>query len=291
MSTHRRRRYVQLTYKGTKEVSVWPTTINGINVALLDTPGFDDTHRSDAEMLEDVATWLAATFEQNILLSGVIFLEPVNTTRVSGSEHRRIRLFEKICGKHAFSNIVIASTMWSSVSQWPSSRRKVRDLMKQRLKTPDFWGHMTLHGARYEEHADTKASAHKIIRMLLDNEPKPLQLQVELQGNGSRLYSTTAGRIVADDLEHTAAYLSLKIKALKEEQMSPGSEADDLLEYLDELERNLEKLQEEQKRLRVWKVCGQSSSRLSIADTKVYRHCLVGHYKQLRLQPNSQWPH
>lgn len=53
-------------------------------------------------------------------------------------------------------------------------------------------------------------------------------------------------------MEHSAAHPALKIKVLKEEQMSPGSEVD-LLEYLDELERNLEKLEAEQKRLRVWK--------------------------------------
>ncbi|KUJ13444.1 uncharacterized protein LY89DRAFT_542185, partial [Mollisia scopiformis] len=181
------------TLRSCAYISVWPANINGVNVALIDTPGFDDTERSDSEILEDVATWLAATFEQDILLSGMIFLEPVNANRVSGSEQRRIRLFEKICGKHAFSNVIIASTMWNTVAIWPSSRRTTRNLMKERTNTAGFWGQMMLHGARYEEHADTKASALKIIRMLLQSEPRPLQLQVELQGNGSRLCLTTAG--------------------------------------------------------------------------------------------------
>lgn len=73
-----------------------PKTIKGVSVILTNTPGFDDTDRSDSDIPQDVEDFMAQTFEQGILLSGLIVLHGVLATRGQGSEVQRTRIFEKI---------------------------------------------------------------------------------------------------------------------------------------------------------------------------------------------------
>ena len=42
----------------TKEVTHYITVVNGETITLIDTPGFDDTHLKDREVLERIATYL-----------------------------------------------------------------------------------------------------------------------------------------------------------------------------------------------------------------------------------------
>jgi hypothetical protein len=84
-------------------------------VVLIDTPGFDDTYKSDAEVLEMIATFLAETYSQDMLLTGIILLQPISGNRVQGNERKRTRLFEKVCGPGAFSKVIIATTMWDDL--------------------------------------------------------------------------------------------------------------------------------------------------------------------------------
>ena len=59
----------------------------------IDTPGFDDTERTDADVLELIANFLRETYANGMLLTGIVLLQPVAGNRVQGSEKRRTRLF------------------------------------------------------------------------------------------------------------------------------------------------------------------------------------------------------
>ena len=61
-------------------------------MASIDTPGFDDTERTDADVLELIAKFLRETYANGMLLTGIILLQPVTGNRVQGSEKRRTRL-------------------------------------------------------------------------------------------------------------------------------------------------------------------------------------------------------
>lgn len=71
-------------------------------VWLIDTPGFDDTETSDADVFQEIATFLARCFETGIRLSGVIYLHRITDPRMSGSAMKNLELFKLLCGKDAF---------------------------------------------------------------------------------------------------------------------------------------------------------------------------------------------
>jgi hypothetical protein len=62
---------------------------------LIDTPGFDDTNRSDAEILQTIALFLSGSEQAGLPLTGIIFLQSVYGIRMQGSEKSRIMLIEK----------------------------------------------------------------------------------------------------------------------------------------------------------------------------------------------------
>ena len=81
------------TCAGTQDISASTLSVSGKVVTLIDTPGFDDTERSDADILELISEYLLETYAQKILLTGIILLQPVTGNRVKGSEKRRVLLF------------------------------------------------------------------------------------------------------------------------------------------------------------------------------------------------------
>jgi len=111
---------------GTQEPKIAPFKLDGRAIDLLDTPGFDDETRSDVEILEQLAKWMA---EQGYLkknqLDGIILLQPITAHRVGGTERKRTRLLKNILGEDAFNHI-IATTMWEQI--------KNENHMEERLK-------------------------------------------------------------------------------------------------------------------------------------------------------------
>lgn len=64
----------------TSEVEDWTFMYKpGLRVHLIDTPGFDDTNKKDVEVLRDIAGWLGVTYKKKILLSGLIYLHPIDS--------------------------------------------------------------------------------------------------------------------------------------------------------------------------------------------------------------------
>ncbi len=68
----------------TQTVNTYPFIYSGPpqkRVFLVDTPGFDDSTRSDVEVLRELAAWLTATYAKEIRLSGIIYLHRINQPR------------------------------------------------------------------------------------------------------------------------------------------------------------------------------------------------------------------
>ncbi|KAF9267000.1 hypothetical protein L218DRAFT_941614 [Marasmius fiardii PR-910] len=49
--------------------------LDGRQVILIDTPGFDDTNKSDYDILKMIAAFLASTYEHGQKLAGVIYFQ------------------------------------------------------------------------------------------------------------------------------------------------------------------------------------------------------------------------
>lgn len=218
-------------------------------MALIDTPGFDDTYKSDAEVLEMIATFLAETYSQDMLLTGIILLQPISGNRVQGNELRRTRLFEKICGPGAFSKVIIATTFWDDLKNESQGNRRVQE----RRTSNDFWGKMVGYRAQITRHDNNPASAQKIIGMLLKNvKPVVLQMQTELAQNDGRVAATSAGRQLDSDLNETSRKLLAELQDLKKESARNTAA---LRAEMRQLQQKLEDAQNERDRLRDSKVC------------------------------------
>ena len=63
----------------TSEISIVklsvPELVDG-DIVFIDTPGFDDTHKSDADILKMVADWLKSTYVSQISLGSSVLTSP-----------------------------------------------------------------------------------------------------------------------------------------------------------------------------------------------------------------------
>ena len=70
----------------------------GAVITLVDTPGLNDIERNDADVLYDIVDWASATYRNEQLLSGIIYLHPINHTYMEGSAIKNLRMFQNLCG-------------------------------------------------------------------------------------------------------------------------------------------------------------------------------------------------
>lgn len=134
---------------GTTTVDVYPCQLSPTTtVYLIDTPGFDDTSRSDNEVLCEIASWLTTSYTAKIRLSGIIYLHRISDQRMQGSAKKNLFMFKKLCGPNALKHVILATTMWDRVSEAEGKARE-----NELTTTPDFWGWMVSQGSRVNQHA------------------------------------------------------------------------------------------------------------------------------------------
>ncbi|KAH0559031.1 hypothetical protein GP486_004369 [Trichoglossum hirsutum] len=241
----------------TQDILPVTVEVGGRKVTLIDTPGFDDTYKSDADILQLIANYLATTYEQGVLLTGLILLQPINGNRVQGSERKRTRLFKKVCGPDAFSRIVIATTMWNQIQSDALGERRAQE----RIDNAEFWGDMVEKGAKVIRHDDNKNSAHNIIMKLIHySSPVELQIQTELANNGGHVGMTSAGQQLDEDLSELVQALKKEIQELQAERIYARQE-------MQELQNRLEKF--EGQRSKLWNMTAQILPTLATAGLGV----------------------
>ena len=138
---------------GTTTVDVYPYKISSATtVYLVDTPGFDDTNRSDTEVLREIATWLTDSYTANIKLNGIIYLHRISDVRMQGSAKKNLFMFKKLCGPNALRHVILATTMWDRVSEVEGRARE-----QELTSTDDFWGWMVSQGSRVCRHSGRRS--------------------------------------------------------------------------------------------------------------------------------------
>ena len=181
--------------------------LDGRTVALIDTPGFDDTTRSDVEILAGLGRWLVnQDFAKNHRLDGLILLHPITEQRVdSGTERKRTRLIQNILGKDAFKRVIIATTMWDCIDK--KFHGEVARFMGQRSKESGLWADLCNGGATIIDHQNSKESAHSIIRTIIkrsdESQEAETLLQSELASKSGHFTETSAGQEVRRQLDET----------------------------------------------------------------------------------------
>ncbi|KAM7210186.1 P-loop containing nucleoside triphosphate hydrolase protein [Rhypophila decipiens] len=206
----------------TSTLSIHPATISDRTIYLIDTPGFDDTNRTDTDILKEIALWLHHSYDASVKLAGIVYLHRIQDNRVGGSGVKNIHLFRELCGTDCLSSVVLATTMWDTVPDQSKAEEREAELKT----SPDFWAGLLEHGCSVLRQDDGVASATKILEHIIaqsssdsKQEGITLQIQEEIAEEGKALHETSAGEVLKASLEEQQRLYEAKT-ALLEEQLS-----------------------------------------------------------------------
>jgi hypothetical protein len=195
------------TSTGTMNIEKIHCKIGNHNITLVDTPGFDDTSRSDTNVLIQIADWLRDSYKEAMLLSGIIYLHRISDLRMSGSSIKNLRMFRKLCGAESMHNVSLVTTMWDKVTRVEGETRE-KDLMDGEN---GFWKAMISGGCLVRRHSGSVESARELVAELAGKKRTVLRLQEEI-AEGKKLIETEAGVSLNEEL--------LRVQRQHEEELS-----------------------------------------------------------------------
>ena len=178
---------------------------------MIDTPGFDDTERSDTEILTLIADWLRDSYDSGTFLSGIIYLHRISDVRMMGSAISNLRMFRKLCGPDNLTSVHLVTTMWDKVTKEEGERRE------SDLTGPNgFWSAMVASGCVVERHDGSPESAQALMFELVRQSPFVVGMQKEMAA-GKTLIETEAGSSLNEELIKMQRKYEEELAAIKEE--------------------------------------------------------------------------
>ncbi|KAM7210185.1 hypothetical protein V8F06_014431 [Rhypophila decipiens] len=208
-------------------------------IRLIDTPGFDDTTRSDTEVLNSIASHLDTLHRARQHLLGIICLHRITDVRLSGSAIRNFTILKKLCGPENYHKIVLATTMWGDVAALDKSEQKQAALLREE-RLFKYW-HDLFQGRSpmvpyVDDEESQEKSARRTVGFLINNRQRntatnvyyqPLQIQHEMVDRAIPLENTEAGRYVRGEiLSANRTRLDREIAELEEAVNKARREAD-----------------------------------------------------------------
>jgi 50S ribosome-binding GTPase len=185
-------------------------------VRLLDTPGFDDTNRSDTDVLQTIANAMNELYSLGWRIDGVIYMHPIIDPRMSGAALKSLGIFRRICGEQYFPHIALVSTKWESLKG--KEARVAAECRETDLREkPEFWADLVDRGSMTFQHDGSVQSARNIVNNLLKrSQQASLQLQLEMR-QGKTLAETEAGSFVEGEVLKMKENYEKEVERLKHE--------------------------------------------------------------------------
>lgn len=171
-----------------------PVQIGQSKILVIDTPGFDDTKRSDSEILDEIARILACQYQLGVQLKGVIYVHRIADLRYGNSAVKTFEICKRICGEDALKNVLLLTSRWDQVDEVTGAKR-------EKQLREDFWSYMLHRGSNMSRYHGSRESAQSLVSQLLSKDNVTLELQKELVDQNKRLNQTVAGSFVNDNLE------------------------------------------------------------------------------------------
>lgn len=199
-------------HAGTSEIEEVPCKIGLSNVTLLDTPGFDDTNRSDAEILRLIASYMKHAYLEKTQLTGIIYLHRISDRRMSGSSTKNLRLLHSLCGTKNLSHVSLVTTMWDNVKKEEGESREA-----ELLSNGSFWGDIKNEGAKVRRYDNTPGGALTLVNELLQMSSFTLQIQREMVDQHKILIETDAGQSVNEAMTALTKKHERELAAIKED--------------------------------------------------------------------------
>ncbi|KAF4625165.1 hypothetical protein G7Y89_g13004 [Cudoniella acicularis] len=255
----------------TTEVGVYSLQYDdGRTIYLVDTPGFDDTTRSDTDVLKDIAFFLSTAYQNKVRLAGIIYLHRITDPRMGGSALKNLYMFQRLCGDRGLSSVILATTMWTSLESTDAGQEVGRK-REEELRMPQFWGSLVDRGSEIVKHDGTKESAHSIISRLVDKGTQVvLDIQVQLVEENKTLDETSAGQFIQQELLDARKRFEKDLVDYQESMEAAIHEKDDAM--LQALKKEKEAAEAKEKaRLEDWKKLNITVQQLVQEKDKEYR--------------------
>ncbi|XXG98513.1 V-type proton ATPase subunit c'' [Hypoxylon texense] len=196
----------------TSGVGVYSFGSQDRRIFLVDTPGFNDTRRSDVDVFKEIAFFLGQCHRNGVKLGGILYLHRITDNRASGSAVRGFELARDICGPESARFCLLVTTMWDSINSESPEMQAAIGREAQLQYTDKFWGTMQRWGSRTVRWGGNRHSAFSIVDILLATTdahgPPVLQLQREMVDEDRLLDDTSAGRTLAK--EYSVIWQSLR---------------------------------------------------------------------------------
>lgn len=162
-------------------------------ICLIDTPGFDDTRRSDADILQEISFWLVRSYEMGIRLSAIIYLHRIIDLRIPGSAVRGLRIFKEMCGAENFHGVTMATTFWDRVDDFDRARERELELRQN----PHFWNELVEGKCTSRALTVGKTSAIELITAIAQSKKRlALKMQRQLVDEKLPIHQTDAGKVL-----------------------------------------------------------------------------------------------
>ncbi|KAJ8077761.1 hypothetical protein PM082_002194 [Marasmius tenuissimus] len=220
-----------------------PFVLNGRLVTLIDTPGFDDTAKSDTDILKLIGAFLSQTYKAGKQLNGIIYIHRITDVRMGGIAARNFRMFRQLCGEDTLKNVVIVTNRWEEVRQDLGEAREKELMTEERFFKP-----VLDKGAQMVRHDNTPEMARAILSHLVHNQPIPLRIQVELVDENKEFMQTDAGVELNREIQEVMSKYEQQMEELQKEFEDAVAAKDNAAK--EEIEATRMEMEKEMSRLR-----------------------------------------
>jgi hypothetical protein len=165
-------------------------------VYLVDTPGFNDTVRSNGDIILEISKGLLAQKALGMKLMGIIYLHDITQYKWTGALKRQLKIVKLIAGQENFKHILLVTTKWGD------GARKDEFEDRQAELEDDYWEDLVEKGARVLKFEGTAESAKGIVSQLNVNVDVELALQHQMaMGPHVHLNDTEVGKYALRERE------------------------------------------------------------------------------------------
>jgi len=159
------------------------------------------------------------SYENDIKLTGILYLHRITDVRMSGTTWRNLRMFGKLCGDNPASKVIFVTTMWDKTSTRQGEQREQREKRENELKEK-YWRPMLELGARTDRFLQNNENcAQDIVKRLLDpyaSEATPTLLQEETVDQNRAIVETEAAKALYSQMQTLLSQHKAALEDLQE---------------------------------------------------------------------------
>ncbi|KIL90082.1 hypothetical protein FAVG1_06820 [Fusarium avenaceum] len=203
------------------------------------------------EVLIEIAACLTQTYEDNIKLSGILYLHRITDRRLGGSAKKNLMMFRKLCGTDGLKNVILVTTMWEDEQKGTGAKRE-----QELIETNGFWGALVEEGAQVNRHDNTRQSAKFLLKSIAKKDPVIISIQKEMVSEHKDLNETEAGKGLNSDILMAEQRVKKEmLEALQMERQARMDQdkrsAEELSQFRESMQEKIDHLNQERENLKI----------------------------------------